>query len=138
MLRRAGVSIWGEKGITMAPACDRPRHLKLTAGWELLENWSASATQAERNIVYEVLLATVERTLFTKYVVLEDVERIMEFFVLARGDLIVKIRVHGLHSFRILYAGSACAAPGLDRAVPEQAASALSSISRFFNCLLYH
>lgn len=108
----------------MAPASERPRHLKLTSGWALLETWSASATQAERNIVYQVLLAAVERTLFTQYVVLDDVEKTMEFFVLARCDLIVKIRVHGWHSFRILYVGSACAAPGLERAVPEQAASA--------------
>ena len=38
--------------------------LQLTAGVELLEDWAESATQAERNVVYEALFAVGDGSAF--------------------------------------------------------------------------
>jgi hypothetical protein len=100
---------------------------RLTSGMELLDEWSQAATQAERNMVNSALFAVVDRSVFAEYVVVDDIERTMEFFVFARNDLIVKIRVHDLSSFGIVYVGPACAAPGLDRAEPRPEHSAPES-----------
>jgi len=97
---------------------------RLTSGLELLDEWSQAATQAERNIVNTALFAVVSRSVFTEYNVVDDVVKTMEFFVFARCDLIVKIRVHDLNSFGIVYVGPACTAPGLDRAKPDPELSA--------------
>jgi Family of unknown function (DUF6235) len=104
-----------------SPLEDRPRPLpfRLTTGLGLLEEWSATATQVQKNVVNQLLFAIAGRTVFTEYIVVDDVTKTMEFFVLAKCHLAVKIRVHGLDSFGIVYIGPADAAPGLDRAVPD-------------------
>lgn len=107
------------------PAGGRPQPLlRLTSGLDLLDEWSQNATQVERNIVNRVLFAVVSRSVFTEYDVVDDVGKTMEFFVLAKCDLTVKIRVHGLDSFGIVYVGPTYAAPGLDHAREEPAPSA--------------
>jgi hypothetical protein len=98
------------------------RPLKLTSGWEVLDTWSAGVTtQAERNIVYKVLLTVVDRTVFARYVVLNDAKKPAEFFVLAGCGLTVKLRADGPESFGIVYIGPARTAPGRDWTVPDQA-----------------
>ena len=92
---------------------------RLASGLELLEEWSRRATQVEKNVVDEVLFAIVGRSVFTDYDVVDDVRKTMEFFVLAKCDLTVKIRVHSLESFGIGYVGPTCEAPGLDPAAPD-------------------
>jgi Family of unknown function (DUF6235) len=93
--------------------------LRLTSGLDVLDAWSQHASPAELNVVARVLFAVTERSVFTTHQVVDDVARTMEFFVLARRDLTVKIRVHGLDSFGIVYIGPTCSAPGLDQAEPE-------------------
>jgi hypothetical protein len=87
---------------------------RLASGLEVLDEWSLTATQAERNAANAALFAVIEKTVFAKYDVVDDVAKTMEFFVFARSDLIVKIHVHDLGSFGIVYVGPAAEAPGLD------------------------
>jgi Family of unknown function (DUF6235) len=104
------------------PTGDHTRSgFRLTSGLDLLEEWSRTAAQAEKNLVHDVLFAVADGSVFTGYDVVDDVERALEFFVLARHELTVKIRVHSLESFGIVYIGPTCDAPGLDRAAPEPA-----------------
>jgi hypothetical protein len=98
---------------------NQPQPFRLTSGLELLEEWSRNATQVQQNIVNQLLFAVADRAVFSEYVVVDDVTKTMEFFVLAKSDIVVKIRVHGLDSFGIVYLGPARSAPGLDGAVPD-------------------
>ena len=98
--------------------------LRLASGMELLERWSEHATQVEKNIVYQVLFAVVDRSVFTDYDIVDDITKPPEFFVIARCDLTVKIRVYDFGSCGVIYIGPTCAAPGLDRAASEAMSSA--------------
>lgn len=97
----------------------RPLPFCLTSGVDLLEEWSEHATQVQKNLVNQVLFSVARRAVFSEYAVVDDATRAMEFFVLVKCDIAVKIRVHGLDSFGIVYVGPASAAPGLDSAVPD-------------------
>jgi hypothetical protein len=99
-----------------------PTLFRLTSGLEILDEWSRTATQAEKNAVSHALFAVVDRTVFTEYAVVDDHPKTMEFFVFVRNDLVVKIGVHDLGSFGIVYVGPAVGAPGLDspEARPEE------------------
>ena len=109
--------------VPTGPAEGWPRStFRLTSGFKPLDRWSQNASQVEKNVVYQALFAVVSRSVFAQYDVIDDVTKTMEFFVLARCDLTVKIRVHGLDSFGIVYVGPTCDAPGLDQAAPEAAA----------------
>jgi hypothetical protein len=107
------------------PASDHPYSFMMTAGLDVLDEWSASAVQSQRNIVYRILFAIADKTAFCDYIVLNDVRSHMEFFVLAKSDLVVKFRLEDFESFSVLYIGPACTAPGLDLAlsvpVPDSA-----------------
>ena len=106
--------------VPIEPADCWPRSaFRLASGLNIFDEWSQNASQAELDIVTQVLFAVTEKSVFAQYYVVDDVSKTMEFFVLARGDLTVKIRVHGLDSFGIVYIGPTCAAPGLDQASPE-------------------
>ncbi len=96
-----------------------PSLFRLTSGLEVLDEWSVTATQAEKNAAKRALFTVVEKTVFTEYDVIDDVAKTMEFFVFAKNDLIVKIRVHDLASFGIVYVGPAVGAPGLDCLKPD-------------------
>jgi uncharacterized protein DUF6235 len=100
-----------------------PSLFQLTSGLEVLDKWSLTATQAEKNSTNRALFAVVEKTVFTEYAVVDDVEKTMEFFVFSGNDLIVKIHVHDLGSFGIVYVGPAAEAPGLDCPKPDLEAS---------------
>lgn len=72
------------------------------------------------NIVHRVLFAVAGKNVFSEYVVVDDPVRTMEFFVLAKCDLAIKIRVYGLDSYGIIYIGPASDAPGLDHAALDR------------------
>jgi hypothetical protein len=95
-----------------------PPPFRLTSGLDLLDRWSEQATQIEKNVVHQVLLAVVDRSVFTDHFVVNDATKTMEFFVLAKCELAVKIRVNDLGTGAITYIGPICAAPGLDRVAP--------------------
>ncbi|KDN18880.1 DUF6235 family protein [Amycolatopsis rifamycinica] len=81
--------------------------LQLVAGVEVLEEWADSATQAERNVLYEALFAIGDGSVFLIYDVFGDPEDISNFIILVKADLMVKIRVQRAESaFEILYVGT--------------------------------
>src|SRR5579859_6054451 len=110
----------------------RPIPFRLASGLEILDRWSAQAGQAEKNIVHDVLFALAEKSVFADYDVVDDVTKTLEFFVLARGELTVKVRVHGLDSFGIVYVGPTCDAPGLDQVAPSWTAAAIDTEGGLF------
>ena len=75
---------------------------------------------AWRGLLWPVdFLAIADRSVFTDHLVVDDVTTAMEFFVLAKCELAVKVRVRDLEAGEIIYIGPADAAPGLDQAAPE-------------------
>lgn len=93
----------------------RPRDpLRLSAGLEHLEDWTASAGQSERNALYRMLFSVADGTVFDTHLVLDDVGRIGEYFVLVRRDLVVKIRYPDPGSFAVLFVGSPAHSPFRD------------------------
>jgi Family of unknown function (DUF6235) len=116
----------------IGPASRRPpTPLRVTSGFDVLEQWSQHATQIEKNIVQRVLFAVVERSVFASYDVVDDVMKTMEFFVLSKCDLTVKIHIHDFDSCGIVYVGPTCAAPGLDQAAPVVAAVPSDGADRY-------
>ncbi|MET9001567.1 DUF6235 family protein [Amycolatopsis sp. Hca4] len=82
-------------------------HLRLAAGVELLDKWAESATQAERNVLYEALFAIGDGSVFLIYDVFGDPDDISNFMVMVKADLLVKINVQRAESsFDILYVGT--------------------------------
>jgi hypothetical protein len=98
-----------------------PTPFRLISGFELLEQWSERATQVQKNIVHRALFAVTDRSVFNDYMIVDDVAKTMEFFVLCRCDLAVKIRIHDFETCGLVYIGPTCAAPGLDQAGPADA-----------------
>ena len=92
-----------------------PTHLRVISGFDVLERWSEQATQIEKNIVNQVLFAVVDRSVFSRYAIVDDVTKTMEFFVLSKCDLTVKIRLHDFETCGISYVGPTCAAPACPR-----------------------
>jgi hypothetical protein len=81
--------------------------LQLVAGLEVLEEWADSATQAERNILYEALFAIGDGSVFLIYDVFGDPDDIFNFIIMVKADLMVKINVQRAESaFEILYVGT--------------------------------
>ncbi|MCR6483511.1 DUF6235 family protein [Amycolatopsis sp. OK19-0408] len=79
--------------------------LQLTAGLEVLEEWSATASQAERNIVYEALFAIGDGSAFLIYDVFGDPDELHNFAILVKADLMVKVCIHRGESFEIRQIG---------------------------------
>ena len=103
---------------SIVPGGSRPSSFTVTTGLDLLDEWSSRATQWQKNIVHRILFAVADKTVFADYIVIDDVQNHMEFFVLTKGDLIVKIRIEGIDSFGVLYIGPSRTAPGFDPALP--------------------
>jgi hypothetical protein len=87
---------------------------RLNMGVGCLEEWAATANQAQKNAVYEALFAVSDGSVRTTHKVLDDVQRNGEFFVLLRDNLVVKIGMHPFNTFSIIYIGSLDEAPDLD------------------------
>ncbi|HJP77505.1 MAG TPA: DUF6235 family protein [Pseudonocardiaceae bacterium] len=78
---------------------------RLNLGVGRLEDWAATASQIDKNAVYDVLFAVSDGTVFRSHVVLDDVQRAGEFFVLARENLVVKVSIQPFDTFGVLYIG---------------------------------
>jgi hypothetical protein len=88
--------------------------LRLASGCDVLDRWARGATETAKTAIYEVLFAITEKSVFRDYVIIDDAAKATEFFVPTRCGLAVKIRIHSMESFQIVYIGSLCGAPGLD------------------------
>ncbi len=85
---------------------------RMDTGLEVLEEWTADATEEEKDAVYGALFAMTDRTLFGNYQVLDDGMELSEIFVVLREGLVLKLRVHCFDSFGIVYVGPGDRAPG--------------------------
>ncbi|MGW1764101.1 DUF6235 family protein [Streptomyces sp. NPDC002073] len=89
--------------------------LRLHAGWERLEEWADTAGQIEKNAVHKALFAIADRTVFRSYETYGDAARPLDFFVLVKESLVLKIRFRDLDTFEIAQVGSIDEVPGIDR-----------------------
>jgi hypothetical protein len=94
----------------------RSSAFRLASGADLMTEWFDGAAQAQKNMVSEILFAIAEGSVFASYMVVDDAADRMAFFVLTGGGLAVKARINVSGSFDVIYIGSSCDAPGLDRA----------------------
>jgi uncharacterized protein DUF6235 len=90
------------------------RRRRLNAGVAILERWTETARQADKNAVYDVLFAVSNGTVFNSHKVFDDVNRPGEFFVMARQNLVVKIGIYPFNNFGISYIGTVDGASDLD------------------------
>ena len=93
------------------------RRRRLNMGVAALEKWTETASQAEKNAIYEVLFAVSDGSVFRTHKVLDDVQRPGEFFVLVRDNLVIKIGMFPFNNFGIMYIGPLDDAPDLNREI---------------------
>jgi hypothetical protein len=113
---------------TPAPANGRQPAYTITAGLDLLSDWAARATDAHKNIIYRILFCVADKTVHATYTTLDDPASHMEYFVIGKADLIVKIRIHDLDTFAITYIGTTSTAPGLNAACTASATAAVRAL----------
>lgn len=82
------------------------RRLRLGTGIEVLDAWSATASQIDVNAMTDALFAIVERTVYTRYPVVEDSALARELVVVVRDDLAMRIRLDDVETFSILFVGA--------------------------------
>ena len=90
------------------------RRRRLNVGVAALEKWTETASQAERNAIYETLFAVSDGSVFQTHKVLDDVQRPDEFFVVVRENLVLKIGMYPFSNFGIIYIGTLDEAPDLN------------------------
>lgn len=82
---------------------------RLVSGLTVLDSWSGSARQADRNQVYEALFAVVDGSVFVAYDVL-DADGVSgqpsQFFVRVKDGLGARIRMEDTDGFGIVYIGA--------------------------------
>jgi hypothetical protein len=83
---------------------------RLETGLEVLDDWSESASQSQKNVVHKALFAMLDGTLFRTYRVVDDYQRPSELFVIVKDDLVMKIRINCFDSFGIVHIGPPTAA----------------------------
>lgn len=86
------------------------RRRRLTTGLDRLEEWSHSASQAQRNAVYKALFSVLCGSVFRAYPVLSGDAGTDEFVVFVKADLVLRIRFRDPDSFGITYIGAPFAA----------------------------
>jgi uncharacterized protein DUF6235 len=87
---------------------------RLSMGVACLEKWAATASQSEKNAVYEALFAVSDGSVRDTHKVLDDVQRNGEYFVVVRDNLVVKVGIHPFNTFSIVYIGSLDESPDID------------------------
>lgn len=86
--------------------------LQLTAGLEVLECWADTASQAQRNVVYEALFAVGDGSAFLVYDIFGDPSDPGNFLIMVKPGLVMKVMVQRADSaFEIRYVGAVDAAP---------------------------
>jgi len=92
--------------------------LQLVEGIELLDEWAESASQAQRNIIYEALFAVGDGSAFLIYDIFGDPGDRGNFVVAVRPDLVLKVLLRRQESsFAVRYVGppdGEAAGPGGD------------------------
>jgi hypothetical protein len=89
-------------------------HFRLDTGLSLLEQWSATASQTQKNSVYKALFAVTDGSVFRRYIVFDDREHSREFSVMVKEDLVIKIRILDVDAFAIRYIGTLASESNVD------------------------
>ncbi|TCO54397.1 DUF6235 family protein [Actinocrispum wychmicini] len=89
------------------------RRNQLNTGLDVLDEWSETAPQAARNLVYRALFAVTDGTLFRSYLTMSHRERPEELAICLRDNLVVTISRTQPGFFDIAYIGSPDQAPGI-------------------------
>lgn len=90
-------------------------NFRLETGLDILESWAETASQTQKNAVYEALFAMLDGALFRTYRVVDDFQRPSELFVIVKDDLVLKIRINCFDSFGVVHIGSPAASARLHR-----------------------
>jgi Family of unknown function (DUF6235) len=81
--------------------------LQLVEGIELLDEWAESASQADRNGIYEALFAIGDGSAFLIYDIFGDSREWGGFVVVVKPDLVLKVQLRRTDSaFAIRYVGA--------------------------------
>jgi hypothetical protein len=78
---------------------------QMETGSEVLEEWTETAGQADRNAVHKALFAMQDGSLFHTYRVVADVQLPNELYVIVKDDLVLKLRVNSRDSFDVVGIG---------------------------------
>jgi hypothetical protein len=78
---------------------------RLETGLDVLDDWTESASQTQKNAVHKALFSMVDGTLFRTYRVIDDYKRPSELFVVVKDNLVMKIRINCFDSFGIVHIG---------------------------------
>jgi hypothetical protein len=80
--------------------------LQLVEGIELLDEWAESASQAQRNVMYEALFAVGDGSAFLIYDIFGDPDDRGNFVVAVKPGLVLKVLLRRADSsFTIRYVG---------------------------------
>lgn len=66
----------------------------------VLEQWTRTASQADRNTVHKALFAILDGSLFQTYRIVEDARIQNELYVIVKDDLVIQLRVDDINDFR--------------------------------------
>jgi hypothetical protein len=88
---------------------------RLNSGLDVLEEWSRTASQSARNLVYRALFAVGDGSLFRTFQTMTYRDRPDEITIYLREDLVVTISRSETDFFDIAYIGSPEDAPGFGR-----------------------
>jgi hypothetical protein len=81
--------------------------LQLTTGLDVLEEWAESASQAQRNIVYEALFAIGDGSVFLVHDIFADPADPGTFIIAVKSGLIMKVAIQRAEcTFGIRYVGT--------------------------------
>jgi|GEM_PF-4034747 len=78
----------------------------MTAGFRRLEQWAATAGQADKNAAYRALFAIADGSAFRRYTITHDVAHLGELEVQVKSDLVIKICFRHFDAFGLVYIGS--------------------------------
>jgi hypothetical protein len=81
------------------------RRRRLSAGLQRLETWSETASQIEKNAVYDALFAVSNRSIQHAYAVLTRPVPTRGFVILVRDNLVVTVGLPTTDTFCIEYVG---------------------------------
>jgi hypothetical protein len=80
---------------------------RIDDNFAVLDAWSRTATDEDRDAVYAVLFAVADGSVERDFPVVDDPKRLSEFSVLVHPELVVKIRVNSFNSFGVVAVGPA-------------------------------
>lgn len=89
------------------------RRFRLKTGVHRLEQWAATASTADKELVYRILFAITDGSVFWRHQVVRDAKRRQEYLVHVHSGLALKISFSPFDTFGIIYIGPHSDVPGM-------------------------